>query len=250
MTSIINNSLANLNQENEGLSYEFNRLYSTLIQYLYDNNCLGINLYNKLNIHLHNSNLNNSIVFNLLKIRYNALVYILIQKYICEMNYDYNVLYDNVFYLWEEINEIAVSHTPEEILQLNESEITNDEFIDMFKYLNHFDDYYGRAEQNNDTEEHIFIINFKNVFNDLNVYLYNNGCLSTKLFNYMTNSIEQANLRDSEIKIYMRERYNALCYLYIKKLIEEYVDFYDYYVLYINSFYFQSTFCLYILMCG
>jgi len=162
-----------------------------------------------------------------------------------------NILNDSSIYYStiEHFNNCTNIHqSPIEEWTFNEYDVNYNEYLELLY------SYYGSEyEQNINTninlsndadddddddddeiEESIFIINFKNVFNDLNVYLYNNGCLSTKLFNYMSNSIEQANLSDLEINIYMRERYNALCYLYIKKLIEEYDDFYDYYVLYMN----------------
>jgi hypothetical protein len=107
--------------------------------------------------------------------------------------------------------------------------------------LSPINEYSSSSEESDDDnveEETDFIRNFRNVFNNLNLYLYNNGCLSTKVFNYIFNSIEHANLNDLEINIHMRECYNALCYLYIKKLIEEYDSCYDYYILYTN---FHST---------
>ena len=150
------------------------------------------------------------------------------------------ILNGNLFYYTtiEHFNNCTNLHQlPIEEWTFNEYDVNYVEYLELL-YSYYDSEYKISSEESDDNddvvEETDFIINFKKVFNDLNVYLYNNGCLSTKLFNYMFNSIEQANLSDLEINIYMRERYNALCYLYIKKLIEEYDDFYDYYVLYIN----------------
>ena len=52
------------------------------------------------------------------------------------MNNDYNLLYDNFYNTWESINDIALLHTPEQLLLLYDSENTNDEFINMFKNIN------------------------------------------------------------------------------------------------------------------
>jgi hypothetical protein len=172
--------------------------------------------------------LNNTNNFDIWKILFSKCVYILFNNKIRILN-EYSPLYYSTIEDFNDsinLQELPIYEWP---FKSNHPEYV--EYVEVLysyydsEYCNYNVNplYFNDDDDDDDDvdvveEEPIFIINFKKVFNELNVYLYNNGCLSTKLFNYMFNSIEQANLSDLEINIYMRERYNALCYLYIKKI--------------------------------
>jgi hypothetical protein len=68
-----------------------------------------------------------------MQLKYNS---ILIQSYIAGMNNKYDVLYNNFYNTWQYINNLSVEYTAEKMISLYDSEITNDIFIYIFKYIN------------------------------------------------------------------------------------------------------------------
>ena len=83
------------------------------------------------------------------------------------MNNEYNVLYDNFYNTWDSLNNISILYTPEELLALYECEITNDEFIDMFKKINNINEHplknkYKLIENNELYDCNICFDNYKN----------------------------------------------------------------------------------------
>ena len=57
------------------------------------------------------------------------------------MNNEYDVLYDNFYNTWQDINNLTLEYTPEHIISLYDAEITNDIFIYIFKHLNKIDEH-------------------------------------------------------------------------------------------------------------
>ena len=111
-TEYTNHNINPLDEEYEETDDEeeidFKITFNKLATYLYNKLCLSNKVYNQIKQYIHRTNYDISIL------RYNTLCYILIQKYISEMNNEYNVLYDNFYNTWKSLNDISLLHTPEQ----------------------------------------------------------------------------------------------------------------------------------------
>ena len=92
----------------------------------------------KKNEYINNCNIHDKNKLKCAVLRYNAYCYIFIQTCISEMNNEYDVLYNNFYNTWQDINDLSLSYTPEEILLLYDSVYESDycKFIEMFIYFN------------------------------------------------------------------------------------------------------------------
>jgi hypothetical protein len=131
------------NDDEEDLIENFIYTFRLLNDCLFNNNCLSNALYNKMNEYINNCNIHDKNKLKCAVLRYNAYCYIFIQTCISEMNNEYDVLYNNFYNTWQDINDLSLLYTPEEILLLYDSEYESDcsEIIRIFIYFNNINEH-------------------------------------------------------------------------------------------------------------
>ena len=146
----------------------FMHKFECLNRRLYNTNCISTAVFSKMNDYIDNLDVYNDVKFKCAILRYNAYCYILIQTYISGMNNEYDVLYNNFYNTYQDINNLSLEYTPEKIISLYDSGITNDIFIYIFKYINKIDDHPLRNKYLFVENKNIYECNicFNNVEND------------------------------------------------------------------------------------
>ena len=149
-----------------------------------------------MNKYINNCNIHDIYKLNNAVLRYNAYCYILIQIYISKMNKEYNVLYHNFYNTWEDINDLSLSYTPEEILLVYDSVYESDycKFIEMFIYFNDIKQHPLKYKYKSIENTSLYECNI--CFNDFNInYFKCNTCIF-KLCNECYNNHMKHNIKN------------------------------------------------------